>query len=107
MRTMLELCPRCGGDVPLRTDQLDQLARCGSCGSVWRAFYSPGSSGGLWRSRYTMLPLGRPSAPERVRAILGRVIDQLLSLGRRQCCMPETRTGRQDLTGDEGDGQDL
>ena len=75
MRITTVPCPRCASDVRLRMAALDQLARCGACGSVWRAFYSPDS--GPWRSRYTMLPLGRPSAPERIRSILVRVIDWL------------------------------
>lgn len=76
MRTTTEVCPGCGDDIEVNTAGLDQLVRCSTCGRAWRAMYDA-EYDGLWRGRWTLYPLRHPSAPERVRTILGRVIDRL------------------------------
>jgi hypothetical protein len=76
MRTTTESCPRCGDDLEFNTAGLDQRVRCHACGSAFRALYDA-EFDGLWRGHWTFYPLRRPSAPERIRAILGRVIDRL------------------------------
>ena len=76
MRTTTEACPRCGDDIEINTAGLDQRVRCNTCGSAFRAAYDA-EYDGLWRGRWTLYPVGRPGRPERIRAILGRVIDWL------------------------------
>jgi hypothetical protein len=63
-------------DIEVSTAGLDQLVRCNACRAAFRAFYDA-EYDGLWRGRWTLYLLQLPSAPERVRAILGRVIDRL------------------------------
>jgi hypothetical protein len=78
MRTTLEPCPRCNGDISLRTADLDQLARCYACGTRWRALYATTqATSGRWSGGYTLFALRRPTHPERVRTILHRVIDMM------------------------------
>jgi len=76
MRTTTESCPRCGDDIEVNTAGLDQRVRCSTCGRSWRAIYDA-EYDGLWRGRWTLYPLRQPSAPERVRAILDRVLETL------------------------------
>jgi DNA-directed RNA polymerase subunit RPC12/RpoP len=78
VRTTSVRCPRCAGNVQLRTSDLDQIARCLACGARWRALYATTqTASGRWCGSYTLFALRRPTRPERVRTILGRVIDRL------------------------------
>ncbi len=76
MPTTTETCPRCGDDIGVNTAGLDQRVRCNACGSAFRAIYDA-EYDGFWRGRWTLFALRQPSGPERIRAILGRVIDWL------------------------------
>jgi hypothetical protein len=79
MPTTTESCPRCGDDLEINTAGLDQRVRCTACGRSWRAIYDA-EYDEIWRGRWTLYPVARPGRPERIRAILGRVIEWLEGL---------------------------